>query len=75
MTQACAEQSNDVGEGTRKTYEEPFKELSLFNFEIRRLTEDLNASYLKRCCREVHVSIFSQVTSDKLRGNSVKLHQ
>jgi len=88
MSQQCAQVSkkansilacisNSVASRSREMIVPLYSALVLFSLEKRRLRGDLLAlyNYLKGGCSEADVGLFSQVTSNKTRGNGLKLHQ
>jgi len=64
--------AKDLG---HKSYEEWLRELGLFSLEKSRLRGAPYCSLQSPERSEAGVGLFSQVTSDRMRGNGLKLHQ
>jgi len=58
-----------------KSYEERLKELVLFSLEEAEGGPCGSPQLPERRCSEAGVGLFSQVTSGRMRGNGLKLHQ
>ena len=59
------------------SYKERLRELGLFNFEKRRIWEDLTVAfqYLKGAYRQEGDQLFTQSRSDRTRRNGFKLKE